>query len=168
MGYTVRVEGLEKLERLAHKYPDIARDEMRKGMEQSVKLVQANVRPLTPVGVSGRLRQSIVTEVNHVGSSIIGKVGSSLTNEIYPNVMEHGRAPGKMPPPKALERWVHLQLGVPNEQALGVAYVVARSIARKGIKGRKFMEQGWEQSKSQVATFFNEALKRIMGRLHGS
>ncbi len=55
----------------------------------------------------------------------------------YYRVMEEGRRPGsKMPPPQELHGWLRRH-GIP----LGAAFVIARSIARRGIKGRFFMRQ---------------------------
>jgi hypothetical protein len=136
-------------------------------LELSTKTMEGEIRPLTPVGVSSRLRNSIASQV--VGTfpgSLVGKVGSTLKDEVYPAVMEFGRRPGaKMPPPSALERWVHLKLGVPAEVQRGVAFTVARAIARRGIKGRFFMRQGFEKSKARIVTFFGQALDYITQEL---
>jgi hypothetical protein len=98
--------------------------------------------------------------VSGVGADVTGKVGSTI-NEPYPAVMEFGRQPGRMPPPEALERWVHLKLGVPADKAPGVAFQVARSIGRKGIKGRFFMRRAFERSKAAIDGFFRSALDAI-------
>jgi hypothetical protein len=166
IGYEVEIKGLdEQMAKLA-KYPQISDKHLLKAMHQSVIAIESAVKPLTPVGVSGRLRNSIAGEVKHLSAlSIEGRVGSTLKDEIYPSVMEFGRKPGKMPPPSALERWVHLKMGVPDDEAPGVAYLVARAIGKKGIKGKEFMKKGWEQSKAKVNDYFVTALKNIAEEL---
>jgi hypothetical protein len=161
--YEIEIKGLDEHLRKLNAYGEIADRELGTAMQQSVIAVESAVRPLVPVGVSGALRQSIASEVKRegAGGSIVGRIFSSIDSP-YPAVMEFGRRPGAaMPPPQALERWVHLKLGVPDELAAGVAFTVARSIARKGIAGRRFMQQGFEKAKSQVDQFFARALERI-------
>ncbi len=161
--YEIEIKGLDEQLKKLNAYGEIADRELSTAAQQSVIAVESAVRPLVPVGVSGALRQSIISEVKRegVGGSIIGRVFSSLDSP-YPAVMEFGRRPGAaMPPPDALVRWVHLKLGVPDEQAPGVAFTVARSIARKGIAGRRFMQQGFEKVKGQVDQFYARALERI-------
>lgn len=162
IAYDIEFKGLEEQLKKFERFAPIADPILRQAMDQSVISVVNEVRPLAPVGVSGRLRNSLGSQVTHEGPlSIVGKIGSTLTDEIYPEIMEFGRRPGKMPPPSALERWVHIVLGVPNEDAPGVAFTVARAIGRRGIKGRFFMKKGWEKAKPQVLKYFSRALERI-------
>lgn len=134
-----------------------------RAMQQSVVTVISAVRPNVPVGVSARLRRSIVSKVSSSVRGVVGSVFSSLTSEKYPEVMEFGRRPGaRMPPPSALERWVRLKLGVPPNRVAGVAFVIARSIARKGIKGRFFMKKGLDASRSRINGFFKRAGDNII------
>lgn len=142
----------------------IADKELRRFLTLSGQAMEAAVRPLTPV-FQTRLRNSIVSKVTgSFPNSLQAKVGSTIAKkEVYPAVMEFGRKPGaKMPPPSALERWVHLVLKVPTERARGVAFVVARAIGRRGIKGKKFMQKGFEQSKPKMLIYFEQALNRIV------
>ena len=166
--YEYEIKGLdEQLARLKG-YEKIADAELTKAMNQSTLTILAHVKPLVPVGVSGQLRNSMSARVTSDGmGSVVGKVGSNLTNEVYPSVMEHGRRPGKMPPPSALERWVRLKMRVPAKDVKGVAFVVARNIGRRGIKGKKFLQRGYDQSKPRVYAYFQQALDRITERLAG-
>ena len=166
IGYEVEFKGFDEQIAKLKKYPQISDKHLLKAMHQSVITIESAVKPLTPVGVSARLRNSIAGEVKHLSAlSIEGRVGSTLKDEIYPSVMEFGRKPGRMPPPSALERWVQLKLGVAQEDVPGVAYLVARAIGRKGIKGKKFMERGWNMSKAKVNQYFVSALNAIAEEL---
>ena len=169
MGYEVRPDAnWGVLERYLRNFPQIAMKYLTEAMNQSVRLVVSEVKPITPVGVSSRLRNSIGSQVIKEGPiSLIGKVGSSMKNEEYPAVMEFGRKPGVGVPPENLERWVHLQMGVPAKDVRRVAGAVASSIARKGIKGREFLKRGWEKSQAKVNDFFADALRKIAEAIHG-
>lgn len=159
--FTVETKGFEEQARRFANFRVIYRRRINEAMTKSVLTIEGAVTPLVPVGVSGRLRGSIGSKVEEFGSTIVGRVGSSLRDEVYPQVMEFGREPGKMPPSRELERWVHLKLGVPNDKAPGVAFLIARKIAKKGIKGRRFMAQGFQKTKGRVAGFFRRALELI-------
>jgi hypothetical protein len=166
--YEVEIKGLEEQIKRLNAYDANSTQELTTAMNQSVVTLSNAIvnSPFMPV-YRGRLKGSIASEVKQEGvGSIVGKVGSTLKSEEYPAVMEFGRKPGAaFPPLEPLMRWVHLVLGVPNEEAKGVAYVVGRSIARKGIKGRRFMQKGFEASKAQIVDYFEQALKRITDAL---
>jgi len=161
ISYTIEAPELEPQIKRLERFAPIAHPRLERAMEQSVEVTRNNVLPLVPV-FTGALRKSIFSEVkSEAPLNIVGKVGSSLTSEIYPSVMEFGRRAGKAPPSSALERWVHLKLGVPVEDAPAVARIVARNIGRRGITGKAFMRRGWEKSKDKVAEFFTRAIDLI-------
>jgi hypothetical protein len=163
--YAVRIKGLDELRKQIKDYPKIAGKHYRKAMRKSVTTIEEKVKPLTPL-FRGRLRQSIVSEVRGTGVELTGVVGSNLKKEAYPAVMEFGRKPGaKMPPPKALERWVWLVLKPPKKMVKGIAFVIARAIGKRGIKGKRFLQRGFERSKRQVYANFSKALADIVKEL---
>lgn len=154
-------------------------------MQKSVITVVSNVKPLVPVGVSGDLRNSIGSTVTVNGpGSITGDIGSSLSAEEYPSVMEFGRTPGATAPPwEALVRWVHLKQitgtysvkanskgyhhrqgskDTQQQEDESAAFVIARSIGIKGIKGRHYMQQGFEKSVAAIQDNFNQAIQLIV------
>ena len=161
IGYELEIEGLSEVISKLGAYDELSTKHLTHAMTQSVVSLESAIKPLVPV-FRGRLRGSIGSQVIQDTGSVVGKVGSTLKSEEYPVVIEFGRRPGaKMPPPSALERWVHLVLGVPDNKAASVAFNVARSIARKGIKGRRFMQRGYEASKSIIMQYFAAALTAL-------
>lgn len=161
IGYDIEVIGLdEQLQKLIQ-FDLITNRHMAKAMQDSVFAIQSEVVPLAPVGVSSRLKNSIGSSVQDLGDSLIGKVGTSLKDEIYPQTMEYGREPGTMPPPASLLRWVHLKIRPPEWKEYSVAFNIARKIKWHGIKGRFFMKTGFEKARTRIVTFFNAALERI-------
>lgn len=147
-------------EKVFQKFPQATDRHMRQAMAKSTMIVEGEVKPLTPVGVSSRLRNSIGSQISGFGGQLQGKVGSTLSkSEEYPLTMEFGRNRGsKMPPPKALERWVQLVLGIDSADTRGIAFVIARTIRTRGIKGRGFFKQGWRASEPRVKRAFASAL----------
>jgi hypothetical protein len=176
--HDIVIEGMEEqLQRLTQ-YDQVTNRHMVKAMHEAVTMAEAAIIPKVPVGISGRLKNSIGSQVLETGpGSIIGKVGSSLKDEEYPKVMEFGRKPGKMPPVDALVPWVHRKriagsYSIKTKRRLGgraqqgsedraVAYMIARSIGRKGIKGHFFMKQGYEKVKGKILNKFKKALNEI-------
>jgi len=163
--YRVQIRGLEEFQRAMDKSPEVTRKELEKAMKKSVITVTNEVKRETPVGVSGQLRGSIGGEVTTTGEHVRGRVGTSIT-DIYPLVMELGRRRGaRRPPAGRLERWVHLQLGVPTERAYGAARNLARVISVRGIKGKEMFRKGFEASTKSIEGYFGDALTAIVRAL---
>lgn len=117
-----------------------ARLEMLTGwMDAETAIIWGAVVPLTPVGVTSQLRGSWATETNVRGLGVEGIVGNPL---IYADVIERGRTPGAtMPPPDAIARWVAVKIGAEVS-----AFVVARSIGRKGIEEVRMLQKALERT----------------------
>lgn len=163
--YRVQIKGLAEMQKALDESPEVTRKEFEKAMKKSVITVTNEVKKETPVGVSGRLRNSIGGEVTTPGDKVVGRVGTSIT-DVYPIVMELGRRAGaKRPPASRLERWVHLQMGVPVDQAFGAARQVAKWIAIRGIKGREMFRKGFEASVKDIEKYFDAALLAIVKEL---
>ena len=166
----VDVANLDVLVKRMKDIPDNFDRNIRKAMQESVTEVKKNIveEPSFPVFM-GALRRSIGSKVSKEGSEVVGRIGSSLTNEEYPAVMEFGRRPGTMPPPSALLRWVELKLNPPAGQEMSIAFLVARKIKARGIEGRHFMEKGFEKSLTRIQEFMNRAADAIVQEIaHGS
>lgn len=185
IGYEMQISlvGLdEQLKKLGN-FGTLLNRHLERGMEAATTHVASKITPLVPVGVSARLKNSIGSEVKTEGiGSVVGRVGSSLKDEEYPAVMEFGRRPGaRMPPPEALVRWVHVKhlagtysikthrrTGNKKSQAeedLQTAFLIARAIARRGIKGKFFMKRGLEMGKPAVPKFFKKEMDLLMEEL---
>ena len=92
--------------------------------EETVK----EARPLAPAW-TGQGRRRITTKAI--------RNGYAITSPLYMHVQDVGRKPGaRMPPSDALEEWGRSKLGKP-----GLGFVLARSIARKGIRPKRYLEK---------------------------
>jgi hypothetical protein len=84
----------------------------------------------------------------------------------YAIIIERGRRPGATPPPvKALIPWVKRKLGVSTAEAKGVAYVVARSIGRKGTKGKKVLIRAMSELREALEAEISAALEAVIRRV---
>lgn len=56
--------------------------------------------------------------------------------------IEHGRGPGKFPPPEAIQNWIRVKNIVPREDRTvpQVSYLIGRKIAREGTQGKHALE----------------------------
>lgn len=105
---------------------------LRKTMDELSLLAQARAREGAPRD-TGTLARSLLREAQ----PLMSRVYSLL---VYAPVMERGRRPGaKMPPPDALAGWARRHGFRP-----GMEFVLARAIARRGIRGRFFMRAAAE------------------------
>jgi hypothetical protein len=115
-----------------------------------------------PAIFTGNLRDHIVSEMSKTGLSPEGFVGVAPAAELYALTLEEGRTPGsKMPinkdtgkPFEGLINWVTQKLGVSgtDKQIENVAWLVARSIGRKGFPGvHMFRNAVWAQEPNVVA-----------------
>jgi len=58
----------------------------------------------------------------------------------YAPVVEYGRRPNKrQPPSKVIEMWAKRKLGLSAKEAKRAAFVIARAIGKKGIKGKRIL-----------------------------
>lgn len=91
--------------------------------------------------------------------------GAVLYNSApYSPIIEHGRRRGKFPPVRELELWVIRRLGVKPDEAKGVAFVIARAIARRGLLGRKVMTNAMPAIVEGLGKSIEYELKRELTR----
>lgn len=73
--------------------------------------------------------------------------------------VENGRKPGKMPPINSIMKWVRKK-NIPIKTTLKqTAFVIARSIGKKGIKGKHYLKKSKEQL-PDFKTGLIEAIKK--------
>ncbi len=111
-------------------------------------------------------------EVERAAKNHAPKADSFLTNAIilhnlgladyqisagkpYAVYVEEGRPPGKKPPPvRMIEHWIKTGSGVqprnPDMDPRSLAYVISRSIAKKGIKPQPFMSQSLQEKEDRL------------------
>jgi len=78
----------------------------------------------------------------------------------YSGVIEHGRRKGKFPPTEPIARWAQRRMGLTRKEAQGAAFVIARAIARRGLKPRKVMTN----LLPKVQRFLNEEVRAELSK----
>ena len=126
---TVEIVGLEELGKKLRS--PLFKKPLKRLLTDASNIGEKVARAKAPKDTSS-LTRDIRAEVR----SLSARVHAPRNLEYY-RVMEEGRRPGKFPPLSAISAWA-TRKGIPQ----GAVYVIARAIARRGIKGRFFMRQG--------------------------
>ena len=104
------------------------------------------------------LRDSIIAE----------KVGEAFwqfrTRVDYARYVEEGTGPGGRPPIEAIRRWIRQHQIQPRQarDERGLAFLIARSIERKGTPAQPFMEPARQTSQQRLMARLPEAARRGM------
>lgn len=92
--------------------------------------------------------------------------GAYLFNDApYAGVIESGRRPGgRMPPSAAIARWAQRRLGLSEADAKAAAFLIARAIARRGLRGRQILSGSIGELRQMVNEEILRELATEMGR----
>lgn len=143
----VQVRGLAEL---ARRTPDrLLQPVLRELLTHAALYAERAAREGAPKDTAN-LARSIAHEVRPE----LARVYSPL---LYARVMELGRRPGaRMPPPAALRGWAR------RHGMAGLEFVLARSIARRGIRGRFYMRKAAEGlARAELPRLIERARRRL-------
>ena len=166
MSVRVRLRGVAELQRALAAMGDRAAAGAAAALFAEGERVMMMSKQEAPVGVDGVLRASGHVEVpKREGSRLTVRLGYGGAAKSYANVIHEGRKPGSRPPPsQALVPWVKKKLFVPEAEAASVAFVVARSIGKKGTKPTKFLERPFMAAVPGMAGRMAERIRRSLER----
>lgn len=137
-------EAIDNLNRMGHEL-----GHMTGAMQQSTLVVTRSAKQNAPVD-RGVTRASITPSVESRGNETVGVVGSNLMSAL---VMEVGARP-HWPPLAALEVWARRH-GT-------TAFLVARAIARRGIKARRYLQRALDDNTARIVKIFNDSVGKIV------
>jgi len=160
----IDLEGFAELDAAWAKAPEIVREEMTAAMWESELLLEREVKEKTPVGVGGAggLKGSIAAQQPEISADVVlGVVGTAMAHAVP---VEIGTKP-HFPPVQPLEDWVIHKLGVPEKDAHGVAFLVARKIAARGTLAVGMFHRAFNEQRPKVEAIFTAARGRIAERL---
>lgn len=125
---------------------------------------QALVARRTPVGATGKLRQSISLEPFNVGPIGFGvRIFSPL---VYAPPVEFGSRP-HFPPIEPIEYWVRRKLRITGKTSRQVAYLVARAISRRGTRAVETFQTTYQRdvlpAVQNATRVIGRAIKTILG-----
>ena len=136
----------DTIENLTHVGQELVNAE--KPMRAATLLVSGAAKRNAPVD-TGVLRSSITPSVRSSGQGIVGVVGSNVE---YAPYMELGTRP-HWPPVAALETWARRH-GIS-------AFLVARAIAKRGLKARRYLQKAFQQNVGRINHIFEDWVRRI-------
>jgi len=158
----IRVIGLQavlsKMKQMERDVNVVDGDKMRSAMRDSLTILEGASKgnlvgyesPSIGGVDTGRLRSSIRQEIKGSGRTMEGIVGSNVE---YAPFVEKDTRP-HFPPLEALSPWAERHGTTP--------YLVAIAIARRGTKGKRFMERAIEENKNKIIEKFRGVIKRIV------
>lgn len=150
------------LRRLMEQAPDIVIEELTAGVMEASMLAEREIRERTPTSGAGTLRESIgAMPVEFVQEVVRGGVATSLS---YAAPVETGSRP-HMPPISPLVDWVERKLGLRGPDAKGVAWAIARKIAKKGTEGAFMFRDGFASVEPQIYEILGAAVERATARI---
>ena len=117
---------------------------------------------LTAVGAidRGQLRRAVTSTASAIGTGAQAILGVKLP---YARPVEEGRRAGATLPPTApIAAWLGRHGGDPKR-----AFVVARSIGRRGIRARPYLKPAAERAVRESGRHMQPAIDRIRARLLG-
>lgn len=152
MRFDINITGADqaaaRLRNLSAQMDSISLRALYNELESLVTWLEGEVKQRAPYD-TGVLRNSIFSEVRVNGAAITGLVSTPM---VYGPPMEFGRAAGRrMPPSDALKNWTRRHLG--DEK---LAFVVARSIGKKGIQKQEMFQNAWKDNLSRITSLLND------------
>lgn len=163
MNVAFEMTGWDELQAAFRRAPQLLREELGRAMTEADQLLEREVKDLTPTA-SGLTRNSIFSHEQALESGALGVVGTAQPHAVY---VELGTKP-HFPPLEPLQDWVRTKLGLPEKEARGVAYLIARAIAARGTLGVGMFHRAFARNRSQVEAIFERARDRIAARLAGA
>lgn len=146
---SVKIEGLDRIQKAFNKAPDIVQEEMNVAIKKSIFTLLNSSRRHAPVD-RGFLRGAGM-------KTTLERLKGTLENvSPYAKFIHDGTKP-HWPPLEAITGWANRH-GIPP-------FLVARSIANKGTKGRPFFTEAIEESEREVNGYFKFALRLITKRI---
>lgn len=136
------------------------------GLEARVKELIAARYGEKPAAVAfGTLVNSVFGEPRTDHPVFGGVVSVSPPADVYAAPVETG-ARAHFPPPQALYAWVKKKFGTTDEAEIkSIAFVIARSISRKGTKGHRMFQRGIEEMGPEIIKGYEDALDAALDEI---
>lgn len=158
----VKVEGLTQLQQKLKDMPDELNRQERALMHTAVLMVrdEARQRIASPAGRATRGIQADVQDL--LGYKIFGRIRSRNVAAVFSQ--KSRGSDRRMPSSKKIRRWLIRQGGDPTPQA---AFLIARSIGRRGTTGHPIMRDAYNARSQQVTDLFLGALRDAVRKVAG-
>lgn len=151
---------IEILQQAFARFPDLARDELRRFMAWASIFLQGEVIDRTPAA-EGALRDSVHPFIEEVPGGMHGGAGTALA---YAIPVELGTKP-HMPPIGPLEQWVRTKLGKGGKDATRIARAIQWKISHYGTPGAGMFHRALAANRGELARQFALSMIRLRDRL---
>jgi hypothetical protein len=146
--WTIKIEGVDELAKFFDTREKAINEALKKELLWTALNIERRAKELAPVDESHLIKEIKHTiEDNGLTARVGVGAGSQISEQmrIYAEVMEAGRTPGATAPRSEwLEGWVKRKGIETDEKRIpGMAFIVARSIGKKGIRGRRYFGTAW-------------------------
>ncbi len=126
--------------------PDVFRRHMSRGVHRAALEVGREERRAAPKAFS--------TLANSIKESRIGEFAWAVSPSAeHADYMEQGTRPGAFPPPESIMAWLEVKRITPNDDSTSMrslAFLIGRSIQRKGIRKQPFAAPTAEKMEPRV------------------
>ena len=157
------MRGSREMTEAIAKAGDRALEGVKAALYREAERVMAASKQEAPVGVDAVLRGSgFVEPPRFTEKKLQVRLGYGGAAKAYAAAVHEGRKRGKMPPSHALIPWVRKKLGVPEDEAASVAFLVARKIRDVGTKPTKFLERPLMDAIPGMAGRMAETIRRMV------
>ena len=157
---------ISALRALFARMPELLVEELHKSVIQGDRLIQGELGQALPKGAGAQsgagLAGSLFSEETVLSDNVVGVTASQ---QPYALIVEIGRQPGKMPPHEPIVAWVRAKLGVDDDQADSVAFLIRRKIAREGTAAQPIWERTLQANELQILAFVGQGIDRALTRL---
>ena len=153
--FSVKAEGLDKLQRRFRRAPQVVTRYMRRFMDRALPLLEREVKQnFTKPRPGGRYKitntgqhmSSVTHEVQGTGAKMRGIVGSPLPTMPF---VELDTRP-HYPPRRPIEFWARRKLGLRGRELQAAVGGIIRAIGRRGTKGGHMFERAFEATKGKI------------------
>lgn len=145
MGVQIEIRGLEKLVKIAEKYPAVAEKHINFAISRSLARILGAEKREAPFGVSGQLRDRWDLRTKRFEGSLRSGVS-------YAMAVHEGSRPHYVSP-EALRPWA-MKKGLNP-------FAVSKSISKKGTKANPFFQRALDNVEDDINKEFKEALINI-------
>ncbi|HEY4145172.1 hypothetical protein [Pinirhizobacter sp.] len=167
MDITIDTSQLTALVDLWNQSPEIAGQEMFRAATEIDLLIQGELMQVMPRGAGGLHGAGLTGAVFHQEQLLTdGVTGMVATSQPYAEYVEVGTKP-HAPPIQPLKDWVEAKLGIRGEEAMGVAFAISRTIAKRGTRAQPVWQQTYQRLIPTIQAKLDEGLARIQARLVG-
>lgn len=156
------IADLSDLKKLTKLYPKVSQDVREAKLTEALMLLERAVKLETPEGAGPiHLRDSIFPKVTMSGKKVSGSLGTPLE---HGEPVELGTRP-HFPPTAPIQHWVEKKLGYSGKEAASVAFLIARAISRRGTKGARMFERGFDDNEAAVMRILESIPAEIIKRM---